>query len=129
MMRKKGLAGRVLLGENKIHFGWQVYSLPMTNTECVSYRKDFTEPAGFYRGSFTVHGAPMDTFLYLDNFRKGFVVINGFNLGRYWEIGPQKSLFVPASVLKAEKNEIVVFESDGIKDSPTVEFKDFPTLG
>ena len=129
MMRKKGLAGRVLLGENKIHFGWQVYSLPMTNTECVSYGKDFTEPAGFYRGSFTVLDAPMDTFLYLDNFRKGFVVINGFNLGRYWEIGPQKSLFVPASVLKAGTNEIVVFESDGIKASPSVEFKDFPTLG
>ena len=53
----------------------------------------------------------------------------GFNLGRYWEIGPQVTLFVPRSVLKNGTNEIVVFESDGLKGEPTVEFLDKPELG
>ena len=64
----------------------------------------------------------------LDNFTKGFVVINGFNIGRYWEIGPQRTLYVPASLLKAGDNEIVVFESDGIKGEAFVEFCDKPVL-
>ena len=85
------------------------------------------EPSRFYKGSFTVDKCA-DTFLYLDNFKKGFVTVNGFNLGRYWEIGPQRSLYVPASILKEGENEIIVFEGDGIKGEPVVEFKDYPTL-
>ncbi len=127
MMRKKGIAGRCLIGNNIIHFGWNVYPLPMTNLDKVVYGKEFKEPSGFYKGNFRVDEVA-DTFIYLDNFKKGFVTINGFNLGRYWEIGPQKSLYVPASVLKEGENEIVVFESDGLKGLPVVEFKDFPTL-
>ena len=72
---------------------------------------------------------PCDSFLRLDNFRKGFVMINNFNIGRYWEIGPQKALYVPAGVLKEGKNEIVVFESDGIKGKAEAEFTDVPDLG
>ena len=64
----------------------------------------------------------MNTFLKLDNFTKGFVVINGFNIGRYWEIGPQQTLYVPRSILNEGENEIVVFESDGLKGEPVVEF-------
>lgn len=126
MMRKKGIAGRVLLGR-RIHFNWDVYTLPMDNLEKVVYGNNVTENSCFYKGSFSVDKCA-DTFLYLDNFTKGFVLINGFNIGRYWEKGPQKSLYVPASLLKEGKNEIVVFESDGIKGEATVEFKDYPTL-
>lgn len=127
MMRKKGIAGRLLLGNNIIHFNWNVYPLPMNNLDKVKFGEEFNEPSCFLRGSFEVDEAK-DTFLYLDNFKKGFVVINGFNLGRYWEIGPQKSLYVPKSVLKEGKNEIVIFESDGLKGEAVVEFKDYPTL-
>ena len=126
MMRKKGIAGRLLLG-GRVHFNWDVYTLPMDNLDKVVYGGKVTEKSCFYKGSFDVD-TPFDTFLYLDNFTKGFVTINGFNLGRYWEKGPQVSLYVPASILKAGKNEIVVFESDGIKGEAVVEFKDYPTL-
>ena len=125
MMRKKGIAGRLLI-DGRIHFNWDVYTLPMNNLEKLNYGKA-NEPTRFYKGSFKVEKAK-DTFIYLDNFTKGFVVINGFNLGRYWEIGPQRSLYVPASILKEGENEIIVFESDGIKGDPVVEFKDYPTL-
>ena len=127
MMRKKGIPGRLLIGRNMIHFGWQVYSLPMDNLEKVSYGKAFEEPTGFYKGTFTVE-EPADTFVYPENFKKGFVIVNGFNLGRYWEIGPQRSLYLPASVLKPGENEIVIFESDGLNGEPMVTLKEYPTL-
>lgn len=127
MMRKKGIAGRCLLGNNIIHFGWDVYPLPMDNLDRVVYGKEFNEPSAFYKGTLICDKCA-DTFLYLDSFKKGFVTINGFNLGRYWEMGPQRSLYVPASILKEGENEIVIFESDGLKGDPVVEFKDFPTL-
>lgn len=128
MMRKKGIAGRCLI-DSKIHFRWNVYTLPMDNLEKVVYSGSAPqEKSVFCKGSFTLEGV-CDTFLKLDNFTKGFVVINGFNIGRYWEIGPQKTLFVPASLLKEGENEIVIFESDGLKGTPEIEFVDKPILG
>lgn len=127
MMRKKGIDGRCLL-DGKVHFNWEVYPLPMDNLDKLDFGcNEGNEPSRFYKGSFTVDKCA-DTFLYLDNFKKGFVTVNGFNLGRYWEIGPQRSLYVPASILKEGENEMIVFEGDGIKGEPVVEFKDYPTL-
>ena len=125
VMRKKGIVGRVLLG-GKIHFGWQAYPLEMNNLELLEF-DDKKRSFGFYKGEFNVD-AVADTFLRLDNFKKGFVLINGFNIGRYWEIGPQKTLYVPASLLKKGENEILVFESDSV-EIPTVKFTDKPDLG
>ena len=98
----------------------------MNNLELLEF-DDKKRSAGFYKGEFNVD-AVADTFLRLDNFKKGFVLINGFNIGRYWEIGPQKTLYVPASLLKKGENEILVFESDSV-EIPTVKFTDKPDLG
>ena len=128
MMRKKGIAGRCLI-DSKIHFGWNVYPLPMDNLQKLTYTENTPkEKSVFYKGSLNIDEAK-DTFLKLQNFTKGFVTINGFNIGRYWEIGPQQTLYVPASLLKKGENEIVVFESDGIKGEAEVEFCDTPVLG
>ena len=128
MMRKKGIAGRCLI-DSKIHFNWNVYTLPMDNLENLSFSKTVPEEKSvFYKGGFEL-SETADTFLRLDNFKKGFVTINGFNIGRYWEIGPQKTLYIPASILKKGINEIIVFESDGIKGKAEVEFTDKPDLG
>ncbi len=126
MMRKKGIPGRLLLG-GKIHFEWNAYPLEMDNLDRVVYGTEM-QKTGFFKGSFHIDEVA-DTFLKLDNFTKGFVVVNGFNLGRFWEVGPQKTLYIPASILKKGDNEIVVFESDGIKGSPVVSFTDVPDLG
>ena len=129
MMRKKGISGRCLLG-GKIHFDWEIYPLTMDNLDCIDFGdKAVEEKSVFYKGIVDIEGTPKDTFLKLDNFTKGFVVLNGFNLGRYWEIGPQKTLYVPASVLKEGANELIVFESDGLKGEAVVEFVDVPELG
>ena len=126
MMRKKGLPGRVLLG-GKIHFSWDVYPLPMTDLSGLSFGVDEAEAPAFYEGTFTVE-EPADTFLRTDSFKKGFVVLNGFNLGRYWEVGPQKTLYVPGPLLKKGENTLLLFESDGRKGEAEVEFVDRPEL-
>ena len=105
MMRKKGIAGRCLIG-GKVHFLWEAYSLWMDNLDKLVYGDGGNEPTAFYKGTFEVDECA-DTFLNTDHFTKGFVTLNGFNLGRYWEIGPQKHLYVPASLLKKGKKNFV----------------------
>ncbi|MHA7964646.1 hypothetical protein ACX93W_10920 [Paenibacillus sp. CAU 1782] len=81
----------------------------------------------FYRGFFTVEETA-DTFLRLDGWNKGHVMLNGFNLGRYWVEGPTRTLYVSAPLLRKGSNEIIVFELHGTK-SHTVYFTDKPELG
>lgn len=64
---------------------------------------------GFYRYSF-VADAACDTFVRADGFTRGCVFVNGFLLGRHWNVGPQKTLYVPAPLLHAGENEIIVFD-------------------
>ena len=54
--------------------------------------------------------------------------VNGFNLGRYWQRGPQQTLYVPAPILKPGLNEIIIFELHGAERF-TVELRDKPELG
>ena len=83
----------------------------------------------FFKFKFNITGDVLDKFLRTDNFKKGFAVLNGFNLGRYWEVGPQKTLYVPSSLLKKGENELIIFESDGLKGNALVEFVEKPDLG
>lgn len=100
----------------------------MDNLEKVVYSAKRTEEnSGFCKGYFEAEDI-YDTFLKPENFKKGFVTINGFNIGRYWEIGPQGTLYVPASLLKKGKNEVVIFESDSFADNCEIEFCDTPCL-
>ncbi len=126
MMRKKGINGRLLIDE-KIHFDWNAYPLEFNHLDKLVFNCDDIK-TGFFKGNFDIENV-CDTFLRLDNFTKGFVLINGFNLGRFWDIGPQKALYVPASLLKKSENEIIVFESEGVKGEKTVLFVDTPDLG
>ncbi len=66
----------------------------------------FDLPAGAVGAS----GALPDLYLDTTSWGKGVVWVNGFNLGRYWSRGPQATLYVPGSALRATGNEIVVFE-------------------
>ncbi len=127
MMRKKGIAGRCLIN-GKIHFHWDVFCLPMEDLSGLEFGAGAGENTAFYRGVLNVD-APADTFVRLDGFTKGFAVLNGFNLGRYWCIGPQQTLYVPAGLLRAGENEIIVFESEGLRGRAEVEFTDTPELG
>ncbi|MFH8555177.1 glycoside hydrolase family 35 protein [Streptomyces celluloflavus] len=72
------------------------------------------EPAaGLYRGTLTVTGRPGDADLALPGWTRGFAWVNGFCLGRYWAVGPQRTLFVPGPVLRAGDNELLLLELEG----------------
>ena len=126
---QKGIIGGIRLGQ-RFHFGWDHYCLPMDDLSALAWQEIKTEAVpAFYRGSLKVEGKPSDTFLRLDGFEKGFVTVNGFNIGRYYNsAGPQKTLYVPAPLLREGENEIIVFESDRC-DTPTLTFLDTPELG
>ena len=44
--------------------------------------------------------------MFLQGWRKGVVFINGFNLGRYWDVGPQRTLYVPAPLMRLGVNQV-----------------------
>ena len=68
-----------------------------------------------------------DTFFNPEGWEKGFVEINGFNLGRYWSVGPQGTLYVPGELLK-EENTIRIVELHSVPSDRTVRFDDKPSL-
>jgi beta-galactosidase len=106
---KKGILEGVKL-EYQFISNWEMYTLPLDNIEKLEF-EEIDEATGpcFYKGNLEVDEAK-DTFLLMEGWSKGVVFVNGFNLGRYWEIGPQKTLYLPAPLLNKGSNEIVVFE-------------------
>lgn len=125
---KKGIVGGVRLGQ-RFHFGWDHYPLTMDDLSLLEWKSIENNPLpAFYRGTLKITDTPADTFVRLDGFEKGFVVVNGFNVGRFYNsAGPQKTLYVPAPLLKVGDNEIIVFETDKIT-SPTITFLDTPEI-
>ncbi|KAM9657926.1 beta-galactosidase-1-like protein 3 isoform 1-T1 [Trichechus inunguis] len=114
--QQKGLTG--FIGINSIPLkGFTIYSLEMKmnffeRLRSATWRpvpKSYLGPA-FYLGTLMAGPSPKDTFLRLQGWNYGFVFINGHNLGRYWHIGPQESLYLPGAWLHPEDNEIILFE-------------------
>lgn len=92
---------------------WQVYNLPADysyakNQKYTSNENPDKEPA-FYKGTFNIDKKG-DVFLNMSNWSKGLVWVNGHGLGRYWEIGPQQTLYLPGCWLNQGENEIIVFD-------------------
>ena len=126
---RKGIREFLLEDAQRV-FWWNCYPLPMNNLDKLVFVKDATPSAmpAFYKAVFNVD-EPCDTFILPKGFVKGFIVINGFNLGRFNNpMGPQKTLYVPWSILKKGKNEIIIFDSEGAT-SLSAEFVDKPILG
>lgn len=124
---RKGITHGVRLG-NQFLYDWTIYPLPLDDPDDPAYgpwAPAHNDPA-LHRGSFTVDD-PADTFLALPGWTKGVVWVNGFNLGRYWDVGPQRTLYVPAPKLRRGENRIVVFELH--ECGTDVELRDSPDLG
>ena len=72
--------------------------------------------AGYYRGYFNIKKIG-DTFLNFEEFGKGQVYVNGHTLGRIWSVGPQQTLFIPGCWLKKGRNEVVILDITGPKNT------------
>lgn len=111
---RSGIAGSIRLGDRELT-GWEIYLLPMDNPQFIQqWSGEPTAGPAFYRGYFSVDQVA-DTFLDTSRLGKGFVWVNGHNLGRVWKIGPQHSLFVPGPWLRKGRNEVVVFDYEDLK--------------
>lgn len=109
---RKGITKGVSLNNRELS-GWKMYSLPFSDLKEVKFLKNaevFKNIPGFYRAEFGLKETE-DTYLDMRNFGKGFVFLNGRNLGKYWQIGPQQTIYIPAAWLKKGKNELVVFDA------------------
>jgi len=101
--RSVSLAGREITG-------WKVFPLPMhTPTYLRGWSDRPASGPAFHRGTFPLDDVA-DTYLDTSRLGKGFVWVNGHNLGRVWSIGPQHSLFLPAPWLRRGRNEVVLFD-------------------
>ncbi len=106
----KGITGKVLLGGKEIQ-NWQMFSLPFDH---IDYKKlknsNITNDAPVIKSGTFILENVADSYLNMSKWGKGVVWINGHNLGRYWAIGPQETLYLPAVWLKKGQNEIAVLE-------------------
>jgi beta-galactosidase len=132
MLEPKGLTEGAFVGptrhDERALLGWTCYSLPLESLPGLDFAETTrVDGPAFYRGSLEIDGEPADTFLALPTFDLGCVFVNGFNVGRYWNVGPQGTLFIPALMLRSGANDIVIFEAVGCRE-PTVEFRDRPEL-
>ena len=105
------------------------YSLPIKSEDFDKI--DYSKPAkknrpAVYKGTFKAEEG-VDTFLNFEGWKKGFVFINGFNIGRYWNVGPQGTLYVPGELLK-EENVIEIVELHNENPKPVIRFDNKPSL-
>lgn len=108
---RKGIISPVTIAGNEITGSWEMYKLPFDKVPDLKGKQDKNTKGSptIYSGVFTLNETG-DTFLAMEDWGKGIVFVNGHNLGRYWKVGPQQTLYLPGCWLKKGKNEILIFE-------------------
>ncbi|KAG9263121.1 beta-galactosidase-1-like protein 2 isoform X2 [Astyanax mexicanus] len=131
--QRKGIVGDIFFNNTPLR-DFTIYSLDMAQSFIDSlYRAPWKflpeKPSfpGFFQGRLFVDGYPSDTFVKLPGWSKGVVFINGQNLGRYWDLGPQQALYIPGPFLNSGLNLVTVFEEHDADFK--LHFEDTPDLG
>lgn len=119
---RKGITDRVTLSGMTLT-NWDVFLVPLTEKQVGSWGSRGSagsgagKPGVVFQGTFTLDNTA-DTYIDMTGYKKGVVWVNGHNLGRYWDIGPQTRLYCPASWLKKGVNQVVVLDLHKIDASP-----------
>jgi len=119
LIDRKGITDRVSLNGMTL-MEWQIFILPLDEAYVKNLKftpEEKTQPGTFFKGEFDL-ATTGETYLDVSQWEKGVVWVNGHNLGRYWNIGPQKQLYCPAPWLKKGKNEIVIFDLHQLVPKP-----------
>ncbi|MGX7030239.1 glycoside hydrolase family 35 protein [Vagococcus zengguangii] len=110
--QRKGLRQGVM---SDLHFmlDWEHYSLDFETSDFIDFSGEWqaNQPA-FYRYNCELTTIE-DTFLDVSKFGKGIVLVNGVNIGRFWETSPMQSLYIPKHYLKQGHNDLIIFETEG----------------
>jgi beta-galactosidase len=96
---------------------WQVYRLPLDEPMLagLKWRQGKAGGPAFWRGTFEI-AKPADTFLDVSTWGKGVLWVNGRCMGRFWNIGPTQTMYVPGPWLKVGRNEVIVLDLLGPKE-------------
>lgn len=136
----KGIISPVKIGDNIIEGEWEMTKLPMdkvpvlSKTPAAGVYDNTAASAGALKGKPTIYKGAFslketgDTFLDMEDWGKGIVFVNGVNIGRYWRLGPQQTLYIPGVWLKKGANEIVIFEQQNDKPHTEVSAVKTPVL-
>ena len=111
---QKGITKGVCLGVTWL-FDWDMWPLKPDNLSAAPFREHApaqSDRPTLLRTFLTISETPADTFIKLNGLTKGIIFVNGRCLGRYWSVGPQQSLYLPAPWLRQGKNEIILLELD-----------------
>lgn len=111
LKNKKGIIENVELNGKTVE-NWQMFGLPFNAPAQMKLEKKINLAADIpvvKKGKFVLQ-KKADTYLDLSAWGKGVVWVNGHNLGKYWNIGPQQTVYLPGEWLKEGENEIVIFE-------------------
>jgi beta-galactosidase len=121
---RKGLLEPVRLnnadGSFSLLKGWDVFLLPMDDTFIANLPGNCANPLKpglFFKASLLLNEVG-DTWLDMSNWTKGVVWVNGHNLGRYWNIGPQRRLYCPAPWPVQGENQVLIFDLHQIHAKP-----------
>jgi hypothetical protein len=114
----KGLvdANRVFLNDEELT-SWTIYPLEFKRSwnqnlgDWGPVDGTVTGPA-LYKATLTIDDDDItDTYIDMQEWVKGFVIVNGIVVGRYVPaLGPQQALYLPGPWLQKGDNEIIVFE-------------------
>lgn len=137
----KGILSHVFYGDQVLK-SWNMTSFELKDLKPVreifikNPEFEFHEHSNltFFVGRFAVdannltEGYPSDTFIDVSALKKGFIFVNGFNLGRYWtKRGPQKTLYLPGAFLKPHpRKNIVIVMDEALKEAPVIKFSKIP---
>ena len=116
---RKGITDRVTLNGMTL-MNWDIFKLPLDRKFIYDLRSTagtVDRPGIFFKGNFSLL-VTGDTYFDVSGYTKGYVWVNGHNLGRYWNIGPQKRLYCPASFLRLGLNEIIIFDMNHTEPEP-----------
>jgi beta-galactosidase len=124
---KKGIISPVFINEFEISGDWEMYGMPMDQAPAVKKGTVKDGVPVLYESVFNID-EPADTFLDMSAWGKGIVFVNGCNIGRYWKVGPQQTLYVPGCWLKKGENRVVIFEQLNERPQTAITFTDTPIL-
>jgi len=122
----KGIISPIKIDSVVISGGWKMYQFPMDHEPDLKYYSNVytKDHPVVYTGSFRLTKTG-DTFLDMRKWCKGIVFVNGHNLGRYWNAGPQQTLYLPGCWLKKGKNTVSIFEE--LNNQPRKELRGIKT--
>ncbi|GAE84694.1 beta-galactosidase [Bacteroides reticulotermitis JCM 10512] len=132
----KGIISPVKIAGKEIQGNWKMYSLPMAEApdadklgvaNSASATTKLKNMPIVYSGKFTLDKVG-DTFIDMADWGKGIIFVNGINIGRYWQVGPQQTLYIPGVWLRKGENKIVVFEQLNLKPQKELRTTKVPVL-